>query len=137
MLQDNNEPMTRRQYLEQLLQSAYLRQSVYHHADEIKVYWPDALTLSSEVTVRLQTPTGRIYAEAHPSVQAGTVINLGSVYQVPDGIYQVMLMPSPEEYYVQGLHIDYPLNLQITNAPYATTSYGTYAERRLEALTDA
>lgn len=129
--------MTRRQYIEQLLQQAYLRQEVYHHADAIKVYWPDDLTLSGEITVRLQTPAGRIYAEAHPSVQAGTVVSLGSVYQVPDGAYQVMLMPNLEEYYVHKVHVERPLPVQITNAPYAITPYGTVPERRLEALADA
>ncbi|MFN8493564.1 MAG: hypothetical protein U0350_38545 [Caldilineaceae bacterium] len=137
MNQTNNAAIARQQYVERLLQSASLRQAIYHHADAIKVYWPDDLTLSGEITVRLQTPMGRIYAESHPTVQAGSVVNLGSVYQAPDGEYQVMLLPNLEEYYVHGLRIERPLAIQISNVPYAVTPYGTYPERRLEALTDA
>ena len=137
MTQASKEPLSRHEYVGQLLQSAYLRQEIYHRAAAIKVYWPDDLTLSGEITVRLQTPTGRIYAESHPTVQAGSVVNLGSVYHVPDGTYQVMLLPNLEEYYVHGLRIERPLTIQISNAVYASTPDGTDQERRLEALTDA
>jgi len=127
----------RRQKLEQLFDAAYLDKDLYHREDEIIIRWPQDLPLADEIGVRLQTPGGRIYAEGKPMVKGGTVVNLGKAYQRPEGAYWVTLMPTGEEYYVHGMKIVRHLPLHIANGKFAETTYGAYAERRLEALTDA
>ncbi len=131
------EPIARRQLLTELMENAYLDRDVYHREDLLQVHWPNDLRVIDELAVRLQTPDGRIYAEGHPMIRAGTVVNLGPVYQVPEGAYEIVLMPKPEEYYVHGMRIQRKLPLRIANNKYAQTPYGTLEQRRQEALEDA
>ena len=134
-------PVARRLKLEKLFDQAYLKQSVYHRNDELRIYWPDQMDLPDKstepLTVRLQTPAGRIYAEAQPDVHNGATVNFGAVYQVPDGFYQVVLMPSINEYYLGQLHIKRVIPLQICNGKYAERPFGTLEERRRETLVHA
>jgi hypothetical protein len=130
-------PMQRRQALEQIFAAAYLDKTVYNREDELIVRWPADFKLGAEINLRLQTPTGRIYTESHPSVKGGSVVNLGKIYQRPDGLYWLTIMPAPAEYHEHGLRIQRHIPLLIANAKVAETAYGTYSERRLEALLDA
>ncbi len=127
----------RRQKLEAIFAAAYLDRDLYHRDDEIIIRWPQELALSDQIGVRLQTPTGRIYAEGQPLVKGGAAVNLGKAYQRANGVYWVTLMPTPEEYYVHGMRVVRHLPLRIANSKFAETTYGTPAERRVEALTDA
>lgn len=131
------EPVGRRQKLAAIMAQAYLERDVYHREDKLEVRWPRTLDMMDELTVRLQTPQGRIYAEGHPRVVGGAVVNFGSVYQFPEGVYEILLMPKPEEYYVQDMRVQRRLLLRIANNRYSQAVYGTWAERRDEALQDA
>ncbi len=131
--------------LEKIFDHAYLKQSVYHRHDELHIYWPDnlndgigdATNRSDKLTVRLQSAAGRIYGEAQPDVRNGTRVNLGPVYQIPDGLYDVVLMPSIDEYYLGNMHIERRIPLQVYNGKYAERPFGTSNERRNEALLHA
>jgi len=129
--------VARRQKLQQIFDAAYLDKDLYHRDDEIIIRWPQELHLTDQIGVRLQTPTGRIYAEGQPTVKGGTEVNLGKAYQRSDGAYWVTVMPPPEEYHVQGMRISRHLPLYIANSKFAETTYGSYAERQQEALIDA
>ncbi|MBX3010586.1 MAG: hypothetical protein KF832_03725 [Caldilineaceae bacterium] len=126
-----------RQGFERLLDAAYIDKDLYHHQDEIIVRWPAEMNLVGELTVRLQTASGKIYTESHPSVRAGSEVKLGKAYQRLDGDYWISLMPKVELYYVHGMRIRRNLPIRIANSNFAETTYGTYAERAQEALTDA
>ena len=130
-------PVKRRQALEQIFDAAYLDKAIYHRDDEIIVRWPADFKLAGEITIRVQTPSGRIYTEGHPSVRGGSVVKLGKAYQRPDGAYWVTLMPSAEDYHVHGFRILRHIPIHIANGKFSETSYGTYTERRREALLDA
>jgi hypothetical protein len=127
----------RRQRLAQYFAAAYLTQDLYHREQPLTVRWPADLPGTSELTLRLQTPAGRIYAEMHPTVRGGAEVTLGKSYQFPDGPYQIVLMPTLAEYYEHGLRITQRIDLHIANSPFAETPTGTYAERRLAALDHA
>jgi hypothetical protein len=130
-------PVQRRQALEQIFAAAYLDKPVYNREDELIVRWPADFKLGAEINLRLQTPTGRIYTESHPSVKGGSVVNLGKIYQRPDGLYWLTIMPAPAEYHEHGLRIQRHIPLIIANAKIITTTDGVYNERRVEALLDA
>ncbi|MDQ3250653.1 MAG: hypothetical protein M3Q45_15785 [Chloroflexota bacterium] len=123
-----------RQGLEWLFACAWLDRDVYHGSDELKVHWPADLAGLTPITVRVQTPTGRIYVESQPTIGANSVVNLGKVNQWPDGLYHLVLMPEVTAYYVQGLRVQRHLPLQVVNSPFADTPYGTFESRRHEAL---
>ena len=125
------------QRLEQLFASAWLDRDVYHRDDELKIYWPSTIKDATPITIRVQSPTGRIYVEAQPTVQAGFVANLGKIYQLPEGDYDVVLMPALDTYYVHGLRIVRKLPISVTNGRFSTAPYGTDESRRREALEDA
>jgi hypothetical protein len=127
----------RRKTLEQIFAAAYLDQDLYHGDQPLKVKWPETFDLASEIAIRLQRPDGRIYSESQPVVKPGAEITLGRAHQWPDGHYQVVLLPTLAEYHEHGLRIARRLDLQIANGKYAEAPYGTYEERRQEALLDA
>jgi hypothetical protein len=131
------ESLRRRNLLEEVMGCAYLTRSIFHRDEELRVQWNDKLPRSTSLTVRLMARNGRIYAEGQPTVEAGGVTNLGPVYQIPSGEYDIVLLPLPEEHYVHGLRIRRRLPLRISNDRYAEEPYGSYDQRRQEALIDA
>ena len=95
------------------------------------------MKLADRLTVRLQASNGRIYAEGQPDVAKRTTVNLGPVYQVPDGDYHIVLMPNIEEYYLHHMQIARRIPPRIVNGKHADTPTGTPETRRLAALTHA
>ena len=92
---------------------------------------------TDKLTVRLQSPDGRIYAEGQTDITKGATVNLGPVYQVPDGDYHVVLMPPAEEYYLRHMQIARRIPVRIVNGKHTEAPTGTPEERRMEALTHA
>jgi len=131
------ENVARRQLLERVFAAAYLDRVVYEKHDQIAVRWPDDLRESASVTLRLQRPTGQIYAEGQIVAQAGIARMMGNAYEHRDGAYQIMLMPPPEEYYEHGMRVSRAIGFQILKNAYSEAPYGTYDQRRREALEDA
>ncbi len=129
--------LIRRQTVEAAIGSAYLDRDVFVSGDEITVRWPEDMALSSPLTVRLQKPTGWIYAEARPTVSAGYRAPLSKPYQIPEGAFRVVLMPTLPEFYEGGLRLEREIELTALKNPYSEVPYGTLAERRVEALMDA
>lgn len=123
--------------VEHTIEQAYLDRDVYSGEDEIAVHWPTSLGLACEVTARVQTPSGRIYAEVHPTVEASNTIDIISATQLPDGPYQIMLMPPPLEYYENNVRVQRRINLRVLQNRYSRDPYRSYEERCQEALDDA
>ena len=131
------ETIARREKLEEGMAGAYLTQAVYNRDDTLQLHWAEEMTFKGKLNIRLQTPDGRIYAEASPDVEPGAVTNFGAVNLYRSGEYQMLLMPTPEEYYIHGMRVRRTLPLRIAAERYSETPYGTYSERRFEALDDA
>ena len=132
------ETVARRQTLEQVFEAAYLDRNVFVGNEHVIVRWPDDLAASADVMVRFQRPSGRIYGEAHITGKAGDHAFLGRPFEVPEGPYQALLMPRPGEYYERNMRIRREIvGLWALKSHYSQTPYGTYQERRLEALQDA
>ena len=129
--------VARRQVVEEAIEAAYLDRDVYVWDDEITVYWPRELAASAELTVRLQQPSGWIYSEGRPNVSAGHKRPLGQPFQVPEGPFQIFLIPSLQEYYEGNLRLERRIPLTARRNRYSQAPYGTFDERRVEALTDA
>ena len=131
-------PLERREILERAFEAAYLERDVYAWDQDVTVRWPEDASVSTGIAARLQTPEGRIYAEA-PGVEAkaGKGIGLVKAYQVPEGPYRVVLMPRLKEYHERNMRITRRMPLYAVRNRYSQAPYGTYEERRLEALEDA
>jgi hypothetical protein len=132
-----HEGVARRQNVETAIESAYLDRDVFIWDDEITVYWPKDMAVSSPLTIRLQRLPAWIYSEARLTVSAGHRHSLSRPYQVPEGSYQVVLIPTLEEYYEGNLRLERRIALTALRNNYSQSPYGTLDERRVEALMDA
>ena len=130
--------VARRNTLERVFEAAYVDRDVFGADTEVIVRWPDDLDTSADAMVRLQTPLGRIYAEAHVQGTAGERARLSYAYQVAEGPYRIILMPRPEEYYERNTRIKREFSVWGLggNRPSAAP-YGTCQERRQEGLINA
>lgn len=106
-------PLDRRQQLQALFDAAVLDQTIYHKYDNILVRWPAEMTHSGQITLRIQKPDGRIYAERAAYVEADSVTDLGEAYVLRDGHYYVVLMPPVTEYYIGSLRVDRRLDFEV------------------------
>lgn len=138
-LPTNNPHQALRVKLERIFASATLDRDVFARNEQITVRWPEDLPseIRQTIAVRLQSPRGRIYVEALPEVKAGMTQPLGLGAQFLDGPYRVVLMPHPDAYYTHNIRLTREIPISILKNRYADTPYGTYAERRIEALEDA
>ncbi len=128
----------KRRRIERVLEAACIDRAVYGSDDLIVVQWPEDLTYAADATVRLQAESGRIYAEAHLRASAGERARLRYAHEIAPGPYHLILMPRPDEYYEQDMRIRRELHLWgAGNSPYSEAPYGTYGERRQEALVSA
>ena len=98
-------PLARRVQLERTMAGAYLTQDVFSRDDILELWWSDELKSAGELHARVQAKNGRIYAEGTINPQGGARIGLGQVVQLPDGAYDLILMPKPEEFYVHGMRV--------------------------------
>jgi hypothetical protein len=131
------EAVARRQTLERVFEAAYLEQDVYVFDDFIAVNWPEEMAASASISIRLQTPEGRIYGESQRTGQAGNQAKIGIPYQLYEDYYHALLMPRPQEYYEGNMRITRRIGLWTVKNRYSQENYSTYLERRIEALYDA
>lgn len=95
----------RHQTLEILFQSACLPRTTFTKYDKVLVRWPNDMTARGEMALRIMRGQ-RIYAELHTTVMAGTVLDMGHAYQFSEGEYELVLIPTPVEYHVEGLRME-------------------------------
>jgi hypothetical protein len=131
------EDVARRQTLETVFEAAYLEQDVYVYEEKIAVHWPEDMDQSAGLMVRVQTPEGRIYSESMREGAAGNQVNLGAAYQFREGFYQTVLMPQHKEYYEGNMRITRRIPVWTVKNRYSQEPYGTFTERRIEALYEA
>jgi hypothetical protein len=134
LLPSENKSVGRRKRIETALYAAYVEQDVFAREDEIGVHWPEDLDVSVELTARLEHESGRIYAEGHKVGKPGDTARLQRSVQIPEGAYQIILMPEPREYYDWNLRVRREIGVTVLHKRYSQAPYGTFAERRREAL---
>jgi hypothetical protein len=127
--------------LELLFEACHLRKDVYTRKDEIVVYLPEGPAAMTDFTIRLQNPAASIYGEVTRHRRLDSRQSFGFPYQIPEGSYQLLFMPTPTEYYQR----DTRTNLRVTRRRdiytvsnlFSTQPYDDDAKRREEALADA
>jgi hypothetical protein len=126
--------VARRQTLETVFQAAYLERDVYVYDEKIAVHWPQDLDAAASLMIRVQAPDGRIYSESMRMGAAGNQFNVGTPYQLREGYYHTNLMPQPKEYYEGNMRITRSIPVWTVKNRYSQEPYGTFTERRVEAL---
>ena len=131
-------PESRRRKLESIFDQAYLERDLFSRHAKVTVRWPDGQPVTDDFALRLEREGGRIYSEHHTKGEERAEVILGTAFQFPRDDYQVLLFPNPEHYYIQGMRVERRLDIHIVgNDEYSTERYGTYQERRREALLHA
>ncbi|MYC97462.1 MAG: hypothetical protein F4X14_21115 [Caldilineaceae bacterium SB0661_bin_32] len=131
-------PASRRQTLESIFDQAYLDRDIYSRHAKVTVRWPEGQAVTDDFALRLMRKGGRIYSEHHTKGETREEVVLGTAFQFPQDDYEVFLFPNPEHYYVNDLRVERRLDVHIVgNSEYSTERYGTYPQRRREALLNA
>ena len=115
----------------------HLDKEVFAHKDRLVLRWPRKLEAPADYNVRLQRTNGRIYAESEGKQGDSGDRTLAQEISIPDGAYELILMPSANEYYVKGVRIQRKIPLSVVRSDYRTSPYGTYVERQIELLRHA
>jgi hypothetical protein len=132
------EAIARRNKFERAAAQTYIRQDVFEKNDQLRLYWPDDLEKPAAAVVRLMRPTGQIYAEATVNGTAGDQVFLQRPLEIPEGPYRILMMPLAWEYYERNLRITREISIwNAGRSEYSAAPYGTYEERRKEALVSA
>jgi hypothetical protein len=127
----------RRMALEMLFEASYVSQDVFTKNEKVTLILPGGAASATYFNVRLQNPEKQIYAEAIRNDRLEGNVEMGFSYEFPEGPYQMLMMPPPREYYENNVRITRAYDLYSTRNAYSTQPYGTYEERRIEALNDA
>ena len=127
----------RYQLFDSFFEQLQLEREVYAHKDKIVLRWPRKLKAPADYTARLQRTNGRIYAEAEGKKGDKDDRTLAQAISIPDGEYELILMPSANEYYVRGVRIQRKIPLSVVRSDYRTAPYGAYVERQIELLRQA
>ncbi len=127
-----------RNKLEKLFAEIHLDRDVYERDQEIALLFPEDLSAEATVTIRLMNPARVIFADGMVEGKPGMRRRLNYAFELVGGGYQIELLPEVNDYYEQGMRIKHNLPLwTLGNAPYSTRPYGTFAERKQEALSKA
>ncbi len=124
-----------REDLERVFREAFLLQDTFGRRDPLQIHWPEGAPLERAVSLRLERQDGRIYSENRTEGRTLSQVQLGSVYQFPQDEYLIRIMPDLQEFYVHGRRVERQFPVYLAgNLEYSRTHYGTYAQRRREAL---
>jgi hypothetical protein len=127
-----------RNRLESIFNSAYLDRDVVTRDEPFTIYWPEDLGAQDDLTIRLQTPPGRIYAEAKAVAAPGQTSTLRRAYDVPQGPLLLRLLPPMDLFYEKNLRVTREIPLWgMGLESYSEVPYGTLPERRAQALLHA
>ncbi len=127
-----------RPQLDHAFRQAFLRQDIFERQSDIYVHWPDGDPLDTNITLRLERQDGRIYSEQRTEGRQLVAARLGTTYQFPAGEYWIRLLPELLEFYRHGRRMERRLPVYLTgNIAYSQERYGTYTQRRQEALLHA
>jgi hypothetical protein len=131
------ENVARRQMFERLFEQAYLEREIDHWGNSIILRWAEDLEAHSAYTVQVQDWRTRTYATAFPVAEPLATVNAGHPARLWAGEYRVVLSPPLGEYYDRNLRYQKEYPIHVVDNVYSERPYGTYEERRREALQDA
>ena len=126
-----------RQLLEETFEQAHTELDVVYKGEEVTFHWADDLERRVHYCYQVQDQRNRIYLEGQLVAEAGATINAGQPSAQWEGDYYIVLRPLPEQYYIHNIRYERRIPVAVLDHAYSTQPYGTYSERRREALQHA
>ena len=118
--------------------AAVLDRDLYVWDEAFAVQWPDVVETSEEFVIRLQTPSGRIYAETKTAASAEDPSVLVAAFGAPQGELRLRFLPTRELFYDEDVRVQREIPVWGAGwQTYADAAYATPPERRVEALRHA
>jgi hypothetical protein len=132
------EDVKQRNYLENIFNTAYLDRDIFVWEEPVKVHWEARQGDPEDIIIRLQTPSGRIYAESLAVAAPDGESPLISAHQAPQGPLRCILMPPIESYFDHNIRVRriFPL-WGLGLARYVDAPQDDISKRRYEALQHA
>ncbi len=127
-----------RNRMESLYTGVHLERDVFERDQEISLYLPEDETAEEIVTIRFKNNQNVVFLDGAVEGKPGMRRRLNFAYELTGGQYTVELLPRVHEYYELNMRIkkDIPV-WTVGNAPYSTSPYGSYPERRQDGLVKA
>jgi hypothetical protein len=119
---------------ERAFEQAHIERDVSNLGKGIVLRWADDLDTRMAYTCRLQDWRNRIYLEGSPQDGMDRSIDLSHPAQLEQGRYAVVVMPPAETYYVHKVRYQRRMPVYVLGTEFSTAPYGTYEQRRREAL---
>lgn len=127
-----------RNKLERIFSTAHLDRDVFVWDDRVTVHWAESQDAPEDVIIRLQTPSGRIYAESLATATPGDKWPIVQAHQAPQGPLRILMTPPIKQYFDENTRIRRMVSLWgMGLARYNETPEGDYAKRRMESLQHA
>jgi hypothetical protein len=129
--------VARRQMLEHVFEQAHVNRYVHLKGNDVILRWDNDLDINANYLLQIQDWRKRIYIEALGESEPGKTLNVGHPVRIWEGAYDVVLRPRGDEWYERNTRYERRFPIYILDHEYSDAPYGTYAERRTEALEHA
>jgi len=124
-----------RRQIEELFDEVYLERDVFEKDQKVVLLLPDNKNAETIVTIRFMDANNVIFLDGAVEGTPGMRRMITNAYQLTGGRYGIRLLPRVYEYYELNMRIKKEMPVwTVGNAAYSAEPYGTYAGRRIEAL---
>jgi hypothetical protein len=127
----------RQQMLEHIFEHVRVDHYVHNRGNEVTVRWGRDLDHTSHYETHIQDARNRVYVEALGEAEAGATIDVGHPARIWEGRYEVVIRPRGVEWYELKARHERRFPIYILDHDYSVAPYGTYEQRRTEALEHA
>ena len=102
------------------------------------LHWSDDLTTRSNYTCQVQDARGVICLEASAETGPAEMLDVGHSFgRLWERPYGIVLRARPLDYYEHDLRYERRMPIHVLDNPYSDVLYGTFSQRRTEALEHA
>jgi hypothetical protein len=122
---------------ERLFDQAALDRDIFAGTAEVGLHWPHTLPHTHKFLLRLQQPSGRIYAETLGQPKPNGMTKTVAAASLMTAPYQAILMPQPREYVQGRLRLGRTFPLHVLNRAPAPKPDKPYLERLAEGVQEA
>lgn len=126
--------VARQLLLERAFPFTSLGEVVNHRGKVINLYWSDDLDVRCNYSYQVMDDRNRTYVSGNLEAKPGEVVDVGHGFRLWERAYNVVLRARPEEYFADNIRYQWELPIQVLDTDYAEAPYGTYDQRREEAL---
>ncbi len=127
----------RQQIFERLLEKAYLEEAVNYRGSKVNLHWAEDTDEGIRYAYQLQDSQERVYVEGSWDPDPKEALDIGHPQRIFERPMWVVLKAPGREYFEQNMRYQRKIPIYIQDNEYSIQPYGTYPQRRHEALEDA